>query len=71
VGRNAPYAGGYTKVHYGRPGEGVHALQIEINRAIYMDERRYARKPFLAQIAADMRRLAAALIGIEPQSLAA
>ncbi|MGE0723198.1 MAG: N-formylglutamate amidohydrolase [Alphaproteobacteria bacterium] len=71
VGRNAPYAGGYTTVHYGRPAEGVHAIQIEINRALYMDERRYVRKPFLAQLAADMRRLAAALIGLEAQALAA
>lgn len=39
VVRNTPYAGGYTTRHYGRPTEGVHALQIEINRALYMDER--------------------------------
>ena len=36
--RNAPYAGGYTTEFYGRPGRGVHALQIEINRALYLDE---------------------------------
>jgi N-formylglutamate amidohydrolase len=39
VFRNAPYAGGYTTQHYGRPDRKVHALQIEINRALYMDER--------------------------------
>lgn len=39
VGRNAPYAGGYTTRKYGRPRRGVHALQIEINRSLYMDER--------------------------------
>jgi len=38
VARNAPYAGGYTTEHYGRPTQGVHALQIEINRALYLDE---------------------------------
>src|SRR5580658_5657834 len=38
VARNAPYAGGYTTEHYGRPGRKVHALQIEINRALYYDE---------------------------------
>jgi len=38
VQRNQPYAGGYTTSHYGRPGLGVHVLQIEINRAIYMNE---------------------------------
>ena len=38
VTRNIPYSGGYTTVHYGRPTAGVHAVQIEINRALYMDE---------------------------------
>lgn len=36
--RNAPYAGGYTTEHYGRPARGVHALQIEISRGLYLDE---------------------------------
>lgn len=35
---NKPYAGGYTTEHYGRPAEGVHALQIEISRSLYMNE---------------------------------
>lgn len=47
VTRNAPYSGGYTTVHYGRPDAGVHALQIEINRALYMDEGAYTRLPGL------------------------
>ena len=38
VGLNKPFAGGYIVEHYGRPNDGVSALQIEINRAIYMDE---------------------------------
>ncbi|RAN36422.1 hypothetical protein HY11_01485 [Hyphomonas pacifica] len=38
VARNAPYAGGYTTRRYGRPKRNVHALQIEINRGLYMDE---------------------------------
>jgi len=40
VARNQPYAGGHTTELYGRPGEGVQALQIEINRALYLDEER-------------------------------
>jgi len=36
--RNAPYAGGYTTRLYGRPKSGIHALQIEINRGLYMNE---------------------------------
>lgn len=45
VSRNAPYAGGFVTQHYGRPAEQVHALQIEINRALYMDEAAIARAP--------------------------
>ncbi len=38
VARNAPYAGGYTTKLYGKPDAGVHALQIEVSRALYLDE---------------------------------
>lgn len=41
VTRNMPYSGGFTTMHYGQPANGVHALQIEINRAIYMEEDRF------------------------------
>lgn len=36
--RNKPYAGGFITEHYGRPGRGLHALQVEISRALYVDE---------------------------------
>ena len=39
VERNMPYAGGFITQHYGRPAEHKHTLQIEINRALYMNER--------------------------------
>jgi N-formylglutamate amidohydrolase len=39
VTRNSPYAGGFTTRRYGHPENGVHALQIEVNRALYMDEK--------------------------------
>ncbi|MTI00119.1 N-formylglutamate amidohydrolase [Roseibium sp. RKSG952] len=38
VSRNKPYAGGFITEHYGRPARGLHALQIEINRGLYMNE---------------------------------
>lgn len=38
VTRNRPYAGGFITEHYGAPGSAVHALQIEVNRALYMNE---------------------------------
>lgn len=37
VARNHPYAGGYTVEHHGRPGRGLHAIQIEIDRCLYLD----------------------------------
>lgn len=52
VTRNRPYAGGYTTRHYGRPRLGVHVLQIEINRGLYLDEAAIAPKPEMADIAA-------------------
>ena len=45
VARNSPYAGGHTIHLYGRPGDNVHALQIEINRGLYLDEERVERGP--------------------------
>ena len=43
VRRNDPYAGGFITRHYGRPRQGIHAVQIEINRTLYMDEARIER----------------------------
>jgi N-formylglutamate amidohydrolase len=57
VALNAPYAGGFTTGHYGRPRQGRHALQIEINRAIYMDERSYLRRPAFAELCEEMAEL--------------
>lgn len=66
---NTPYAGGFTTAHYGRPAAGTHCLQIEINRALYMDERTFERRPFLAQLGDDMRDLTEALSAINPELL--
>ncbi len=50
VHRNQPYAGGFTTQRYGRPNLDRHALQIEINRALYMDEVRHEKLPAAAAI---------------------
>ena len=50
VQRNQPYAGGFTTQRYGRPSLGRHALQIEINRSLYMDEARHEELPALAGV---------------------
>ncbi|WP_275785071.1 N-formylglutamate amidohydrolase [Pararhizobium gei] len=52
VSRNKPYAGGFITEHYGRPARGLHALQIEINRGLYVDEATLRKKkefPLLAK----------------------
>jgi len=61
VRRNDPYAGGFITRHYGRPREGVHALQIEIARGLYMDEARIAPLARFEAVQADMTALAARL----------
>ncbi len=48
VGRNTPFAGAYTTQAYGRPVRGHHAIQIEIDRALYMDERTILPTPDFA-----------------------
>lgn len=50
VRRNNPYAGGFTTYHYGRPRTGVHVLQIEINRRLYMDEVQVVPLPGMERI---------------------
>jgi len=61
VRRNDPYAGGYITRHYGRPREGVHALQIEIARELYMDEGRIERTSGFAAVQQNVTRLIAGL----------
>ena len=61
IGRNTPYSGGFTAEHYGNPASGLHAVQLELNRAVYMDERRRERGPRFAQVVADFASLADAL----------
>lgn len=61
VVRNTPYAGGYTTRHYGQPRHGSHALQIEINRALYMDESQHTKHAGFSHLAADLEGVVAAL----------
>jgi N-formylglutamate amidohydrolase len=54
VQRNTPYAGGFITQHYGAPARARHALQIEINRALYMDERHFELLPHASALADDL-----------------
>ena len=64
VGRNKPYAGGFITEHYGNPASGLHTVQLELNRAIYMDERRRERSARFAQVASDFVILAEVLADV-------
>jgi N-formylglutamate deformylase len=61
VARNKPYAGGYITENYADRAGNRHTLQIEINRALYLDERTLEPKPEFARLKADMTRLIAEL----------
>ncbi len=61
VSRNKPYAGGFITEHYGRPVRGLHALQIEINRGLYIDEGTLLKKPGFARLSADLQSFVRAL----------
>ena len=69
VRRNDPYAGGYVTRHYGRPREGVHALQVEIARGLYMDETRFERNSGFAKLRDHLTALAARLATEAPALL--
>jgi len=66
VTRNNPYAGGYTAEAYGRPAASVHALQIEINRALYMDEDRLEKHAGFTAFRERMDRFIEALVAYQP-----
>ena len=66
---NDPYAGGYTTLHYGQPLGGVHGLQIEINRALYMNESTIERGPGMKTIASRMSAVIDVLGARDPRRL--
>ncbi|WP_262694357.1 N-formylglutamate amidohydrolase [Kordiimonas aquimaris] len=69
VRRNIPYAGGYATRHYGNPKNNCNALQIEINRSIYMDEKRVEKQPHFNEVRTRITTVASALIdATEPQA---
>ncbi len=62
VAHNKPYAGGFITEHYGRPARGLHSLQVEVNRGLYMDERTFEKSPGFPKLANDLTRLVAELM---------
>jgi N-formylglutamate amidohydrolase len=62
VARNHPYAGGYTTETYGRPAAGLHALQVEISRPLYLDEVRLVPGPGFQRLKRLLTRLTRDLV---------
>jgi N-formylglutamate amidohydrolase len=61
VQRNKPYAGGFITEHYGNPAGECHAMQIEVCRALYMDERTVSKGERFGEVAADLAKIAGVL----------
>jgi N-formylglutamate amidohydrolase len=67
IGRNDPYAGGYSTIRHASVGTGRHALQIEINRSLYMVEGALTKRPCFDDIAAAMAKLLGVLSDVSLQ----
>jgi N-formylglutamate amidohydrolase len=66
VALNKPYAGGYITEHYGRPQSGRHALQVEINRSLYMNETSFDKSAGFERLKRDLEHMVRALMAIVP-----
>jgi N-formylglutamate amidohydrolase len=64
VTRNAPFAGAYITQAYGRPSRGQHAVQVEIDRSIYMNEQLIRPNGSFEDVRAALRRVVADVAGI-------
>jgi N-formylglutamate amidohydrolase len=62
VALNKPYAGGYITEHYGRPHKAQHVLQIEINRALYMNETSFEKSTGFDRLRHSLEAMVRALI---------
>ena len=76
VALNRPYAGGWSTQLWGRPDEGLHAVQVELNRALYLNEDALTPGPHFAMTQKVIRRVTAALAahdwsGLRPHAQAA
>ena len=70
VARNRPYAGGFATRTYGRPQYGVHALQIEVSRHLYMNEVTLSKNQGFEALRQIADKLILGLIGMDLVALA-
>ncbi len=66
VARNIPYAGGFTTAAHGAPARGIHAVQLELDRMLYMDPARLRPHDGFARVAAALTALAALVVAQAP-----
>ncbi len=68
VAFNEPYKGGFITTHHGRPQDGIHAIQIEMRRDLYMDEGTYERRPSgMARVSTALGQLLRTLDAFDPR----
>ncbi|MGB3720937.1 MAG: N-formylglutamate amidohydrolase [Proteobacteria bacterium] len=67
---NRPYAGGFITEHYGRPFKGIHALQIEINRGLYLNETKLTRTAGFDRLKRNLTQIMARIFAELPPILA-
>lgn len=70
VARNTPFAGGYITQKYGRPGRGFHAIQVEIDRGLYLNERTVEPGPGFDALKAALRPVVADIATLGPVATA-
>lgn len=69
VSLNRPYAGGFITEHYGRPNDGLHAIQLELNRQLYLDEVSIEKTQSFDAVRKDIETAIARLIDLAPALL--
>jgi len=64
VARNTPFAGAFIAQRYGRPAQGCHVVQVELDRALYMDEATLTPRPDFNDLRATLARVMARIVDI-------
>lgn len=63
---NRPYAGGYITEHHGRPSRGIHAIQLEMNRGLYINELTFARNDGYTRLERALNEIVSVLVAAVP-----
>ncbi len=70
VVRNKPYSGGFITQSYGRPDEGFHTIQVELNRGLYVDERTIRPSAGFAPLSSTLRQVLTSFVRLLPNLFA-